>query len=220
MNTLLELSRYMNKAQKSYEVCANNIANSNTGGFKRMLSVERTNMMGTYVDTTRGQLNDTGNQNDVALRDNKYFCIQTTKGVLFTRDGNFTVNEKNQLVTTAGNPVLGQKGPVFLKEGTVKFDADGNIYDGETKTDSLLIVEPTGKTKILNVGNNLFNFDSRAVSGKDSVLPGTLEGSNVDPMKEMTQLIIQIRNFDIAQKFVKMRDSLLGKISTEIGTSG
>lgn len=220
MNTLLELSGYMNRAQKSYEVCANNIANSNTGGFKRMLNVERGNIMGTYVDTARGQINETGSHNNAALRDNKYFSVQTPQGVLFTRDGSFTVNEKNQLVTASGNQVLGAKGPVTLKEETFRFDSDGNIYDGETKIDSLLIVQPAANTKIYSAGANLVNFNAQAVPAKDNVLPGMLEGSNVDPMKEMTQLIIQIRNFDIAQKFVKMRDSLMGKVSTEIGTSG
>ena len=219
MNTLKELSGFMSKAQKTYEVCAHNIANVNTGGFKRFLNIERNRDKSTYIDTTPGAFRDTHNPTSAALKGETYFAIQTKNGVMFTRNGDFRINENRQLVTPDGNAVLGEKGPVTLKNDSFKFDRDGNIYDGETKIDSLLLVEPDQNSRVAAVGDNLFTFKAKAVNAADRVVPGSLEDSNVDPMMEMTRLVTQVRNYEIAQRFVKMRDSLLGKISTEIGST-
>lgn len=219
MNALSELTKYMVRAQKSVDVVSNNIANMNSCGFKRQLDVQRDRLEATYIDPSQGALQVTGNDSDLALRGNTYFTIRNGANVFYTRDGHFKLNEKNQLVNGKGDYVLGKKGIITINNRNMTVDGSGNVYDGTEKVDTLLLAEPQPDSRIVTLGNGMMNFRAKPATGQNLVQSGTLEDSNVNSLNEMVRMMELMKNFDIGQRFVKMQDALMGKISTEVGRS-
>jgi flagellar basal-body rod protein FlgG len=129
------------------------------------------------------------------------------------------LNEKNQLVTDKGDLVLGKKGIITVKDRNITFDSSGNVYDGATKVDTLMLSEPKQDARMAALGNGLMSFDATPSTGKELVESGSIEGSNVNSMNEMVKMIELFKNFDIGQRFIKMQDALMGKICTEVGKS-
>ena len=109
--------------QRALDIVANNIANAVTAGFKLEQLLVQTEPgsppstpdarpvnyvldHGVTRDFTQGSMDQTGNPYDVAVEGLGFFQIQTAGGMRYTRDGRFTVDNKNQLVTKAGDPVM------------------------------------------------------------------------------------------------------------------
>ena len=117
----------LNSASKSLDVIGNNIANANTTGNKMsraefgamVASGGETTVAGIGVEVTaitqdfaQGNINITGNNLDVAINGSGFFRIQVDNGlnetsVAYTRDGQFQINKDGNLVTNAGNKVMG-----------------------------------------------------------------------------------------------------------------
>jgi flagellar basal-body rod protein FlgG len=126
--------------EKRLQIISNNLANSNTVGYKQdhgqfhipemeKLSVDPTltnekidisqaeifwNNFKVYTDHTNGSLKNTGNDFDIALVGKGFFCIQTSDGIHYTRKGDFTLDGDGTLVTRNGWPVMGQSGEIQI----------------------------------------------------------------------------------------------------------
>ena len=101
--------------QLRFETIANNMANSNTNGFKKdIISFYEALDMQSISDTdfSQGPLRYTGNELDVALSSKGFFKIETPNGLRYTRDGAFSINVEGTLVTGNGDTVSGQNGPI------------------------------------------------------------------------------------------------------------
>jgi flagellar basal-body rod protein FlgF len=111
--------------QKQLEVVANNVANTNTSGFKadRQLFqsyVEQLDAPGgsiafvqdraTYIDQQSGPLQSTGNPLDVAIQGAGYLAVAAPQGTLYTRDGRLHSAADGTLVDSGGRPVLAPDG--------------------------------------------------------------------------------------------------------------
>ena len=122
--------------ERQLDVVANNIANVNTSGFKADSSLFEEYLMpgahednfvgsdrrlsyvqdrGTFRDLSQGPVAETENPLDLAISGNGFLVVQTAAGERYTRDGGLQVNNQGQLVTAAGNPVLGGSGPIVLQ---------------------------------------------------------------------------------------------------------
>lgn len=220
INAIGTLTDFMVNSQRSFDVSANNLSNMNSTGFKKNLYIERGRVKGTYVDITPGEYRYTGNTLHAALERDKFFAVMTPQGVRYTRNGEFTINERNELVTLSGHRLIGQNGLIPPLNGNVQFDMQGNVYSQDVRIDSFMIVQPQNRAEIRSAGDGLFVFNAAPAQGERLIQPGTLEGSNVDPMAEMIGVISKLRSFDIGQRLVKMQDNLLGKVSNDIGRSG
>jgi flagellar basal-body rod protein FlgF len=133
-NTLLvALSRQMS-LERQIDIIANNVANTNTNGFKANKSLfeeylntgahednfsvrdRRVSFVqdrAAYHDFTQGPAEKTGNPLDVSIDGKGFIAVQTPQGERYTRDGSFQINAQGQLVTTGGNIVLGTNGPII-----------------------------------------------------------------------------------------------------------
>src|ERR1700687_1176107 len=132
---LIGLSRQM-VLGREMEVVANNIANLNTGGFKSdnsmfeqfLMPVARENRFnrpdrpmklvtdrGTWHDFSQGPVQQTGNPLDVAIDGNAFLVVQTPAGERYTRNGAMQINAQGQLVTSDGNQVVGDGGPIAFQ---------------------------------------------------------------------------------------------------------
>jgi flagellar basal-body rod protein FlgG len=224
------------------DVVASNLANATTTGFKRSVSVSSpfgdilmhsmgmpgqpeigSMPMGAQVEgiariDAQGPLRFTGNPLDIALIGEGQFTIDGPNGRRYTRDGSFSLDASGRLVTKAGDPVLGVNGPITLDRGEVKLAADGTITQGGVTKGKLLLTSLAP--------------DSIAAEG-DSMLTGTptgtataqvrqnhLEGSTVNVVSEMVELIRVMRSFEASQKAVQSHDEALQASITRVGAVG
>jgi len=126
--------------EKRLQIISNNLANSNTVGYKQdlgqfhiidlselpqesaqnfeELSTSQAdlfwNQFNIYTDHTSGSLKNTGNDLDLALVGKGFFCVQTPDGIHYTRKGDFTLNADGVLVTHNGWPVMGESGEISV----------------------------------------------------------------------------------------------------------
>jgi flagellar basal-body rod protein FlgF/flagellar basal-body rod protein FlgG len=121
---------------QSLELAANNLANSSTTGYRAqqetfqqiyagqtpVSAVNRAiNGYGVLgdpqTDFAQGTLQKTGGLLDFAIEGRGFFVIQTPAGIRYSRDGSFHLAKDRTLLTTAGDPVLGEQGRIRVPEG-------------------------------------------------------------------------------------------------------
>lgn len=213
--------------QRQLGIVANNIANANTPGYKAQNMVfseyvkEASSRVeteggpglslvldyGHYQTTTQGSIEQTGNTFDVALEGDGYFGVQTADGQRYTRAGNFRVNGIGELVTASGDLVSGQGGgaitiPVEARE--VKIGRDGSISTDQGQVGQIMVVEFENQQELEAVGNGLYNTEAQGTPALNTiVLQGALEGSNVEPVIEVTRMIELMRGFQRTQSMIQ-----------------
>lgn len=209
------------------EVVANNLANVTSTGFKeqrvafelqdsgdRPLESNYVKLDTEGADMSDGPIAQTGVRTNLALRGRGFFLAQAGDGSeVMVRSGNMQLDANNNLTTSTGEPLLGNAGPIQIPMGfTFEVAKDGGVYVGrddgrETQPnllDTLRIVdadqiEPLGGSRWRAVGG------MREAEGAQ-VLQGALEMSNVDPIRNMVDLIQAGRHFDIYQRAMKTSD--------------
>jgi flagellar basal-body rod protein FlgG len=201
--------------QRRIDILSNNIANSNTPGFKKD-SLYFSNVMDqvTYTDMAQGQIRDTGEKFDVALSGDGFLSVQTDQGVAYTRAGNLTINNAKELVTREGWPVLGKSGPIkVLNTATFMIQPEGQVFDGPNQVDQLTVVKFAPNVKLVKTNNGYFQPQTPesqpAKSDNCKVRQGALEGANFNTVEEMIKLIDMMRNFEAYQKMMQICDSNL-----------
>jgi flagellar basal-body rod protein FlgF len=206
--------------ERQLDVVANNIANVNTSGFKADTSLFEEYLMpgahednfvgsdrrlsyvqdrGTFHDLSQGPVAETKNPLDLAISGNGFLVVQTAAGERYTRDGGLQVNNQGQLVTAAGDPVLGGSGPIVLQptDHDVNVSPDGTItvLEGTGRTDSvrgkLRLVSFADAQRLLKEGSNLYSASDGAAQAdtKSQVQQGYIEKSNVNAVAEMSRMI-------------------------------
>jgi flagellar basal-body rod protein FlgG len=199
--------------QKRLDIISNNIANSNTPGFKKD-SVHFSDVMGevSYTSMAPGQIRETGDKFDLALSGDGFFSVQTSQGVLYTRAGNLTVNSEKQLVTRDGWPVMGKKGPIRINDtANFRVDEDGQVFDGNDQVDQLSIMAFPANTILRKAKNGYLEPQSSGIQPSKAlnckVQQGALEAANFNPVEEMIKMVETMRNFETHQKTMQMCDS-------------
>jgi flagellar basal-body rod protein FlgF len=217
---LINLSR-QSALERQLDVIANNIANVNTSGFKADSSLfeeylntpahednfvgsdRRVSFVqdrGTFRDMSSGPLDATKNPLDVAIDGSAFLTVQTAGGERYTRDGNLHINAQGQLVTVAGNPVVGASGPIVFQQTDhdINITPDGTItvVEGNGRTDSirgtLRLASFADAQKMLKEGLNLYSAGGAGapqVDTKSTVRQGFLEKSNVNAVGEMSRMM-------------------------------
>lgn len=230
--------------ERRLDVVANNIANADTTGFKRSVAVTEsmaslllrrlgdgpaapaigTLGLGVAIAEprtvfTQGGFRFTGRDLDVALVGDGFFAVDTPAGVRYTRDGAFSVSADGYLLTADGNRVLGATGPLQVgTTGKVTISESGEVsVDGAVKGRLRLAAFPAG-TDLRREGDNRFRATGGAVERPASATlqVGYLEQANVQPVREMVEMISVMRAYEANQRVVKAHDETLGQAVTEI----
>jgi len=146
---------------------------------------------GTRIDTTQGTLVPTGNELDMAIDGAGYFEVQTGGGTVYTRGGNFRVSPLGQLITAAGDPVLGEAGPITIVGEPVSVSTDGTISVNGAISGRLKLAEFPEGTQFESLGNAYYKAPAgTAVDATNTkVRQGQLENSNVNPIISVVELI-------------------------------
>jgi flagellar basal-body rod protein FlgF len=229
------------------QAVAHDIANVDTPGFKQILtSLEDFDTTYAYTQTTdnstsspvylgeiglgvmaapettdfsQGELKTTDSELDFAIEGEGFFMIQTADGVRYTRDGRFSRDASGNLVNVDGYRVLGPNGQaITLPEGDVSVSTDGTIYVNDVQSGTIGLAYFKDLSTLSRDGENTFSSTTTpATTGGGMILQSTLEQSNVDSAKLMTQMIEISRSYQAAQQMVQNQDELLGKTISTLG---
>lgn len=225
--------------ERQLDVVANNMANVNTTGFKadRMLFEEYLNSgahednfqppdrrvsyvqdRGTFRDLNQGGLEATSNPLDVAIAGDGYLVVQTAAGERYTRDGNLHLNDKGQIVTGSGDPVLGTSGPIVLQQTdhdlTIAIDGTVTVLEGLSRTDAirgkLRVVNFADAQKLLPQGGNLYSADGTAPlpDTKSEIQQRYIEKSNVNAVAEMARMMQITRSYQQVATLLQQQSDL------------
>ena len=220
------------------ETIANNLANVNTPGYKReSVFLQQFNALkarqnktesewqvpmvdNVYTDFSRGSLEFTGNDFNVAIDGDGFFVVSTPEGEAYTRNGNFHLNEEGVLVTSDNLPVLSDSGEIIADGGELHIGIDGLITVGGEDFGKLQIVDFEKPYQLNKLSAGLYTPDTDA--GRIDleftyVRQGYLEKANVDVIQEMVDMIASYRNYESDQKAVQILDETLGKAVNEVG---
>lgn len=226
LTTAIALSRLMAQ-ERDLAVTANNLANANTPGYKATKVLfsdwlERqsgttappggrviafTQDRATWRDPHPGAISQTGNPLDVALTGHGYFTVQAPSGPLLTRDGRFSLAPGGTLTDSSGDKVLDTSGqPIQLSpsDTTITIAADGTISSENGKLGQIGVVRPTRPMAMQAVGATLFSTSAPTAPVRaPHIVQGAIEGSNVQPITELTHMMNSERQFQFVTQLVQ-----------------
>lgn len=202
-------------------VLANNLANSNTTGFKRDVPVfEGFVVKATATYFAQGQLESTGNRLDMALQGPGFFQIEHPRGMRYSRDGAFTLNADRQLVNMDGYPVAGV-GAIPEDVTDLSVTEDGRVMADEVEVGQIELVEFPDPRVLMKEGNSYFVPKREDITGDPAentlVEQGFLERSNVDPVAASVNLIDTVRTYEVFQKVILSFEEADQKSINEVG---
>ncbi len=207
--------------EQKMALIANNVANINTPGyrgqnalFKEFISDQRRMKedvslvldYGQYRVTDAGSVKETGNPLDVALVGPGFMGVQTPDGIQYTRAGNFALNMDGQLVTSQGRLVADAGGGAITIPQDAKYvsiDKGGIITTDQGQVATLMLSEFADYQRMEPAGNGLYKTEQPAQPATETaVLQGKIEGSNVQPVLEMTRMIEVMREYQAVQNMM------------------
>lgn len=224
--------------QKRLDTVAGNIANSSTAGF-RAEEVKFESLVtqagadqiafassgDTYLSRKTGELVETGNPLDVAVRGQGWMAIATPSGTAYTRDGRMRMLDTGELQTLNGFPVLDAGGaPILLDPtaGTPKIASDGMITQGKRQIGAIGLFRIDESAKLQRVDNSAVIPDKPAEAILDFTTEGVtqrfVERANVNPVLEMARLIQITRAYESVAAVMTESDASFDSAVKTLGT--
>lgn len=183
---------------------------------------------GVYLDAidtqfAQGILRQTDEPLDVAIEGNAYLVVEGPEGEeLLTRGGSFTRNGAGVIVDPNGRPLLGKEGPLTIKGSeAIHLSGEGVLRQGARIIGTLRLVTVERPDETLEKrGDVAWSLkDAGAVRPAEDALikQGYLEGSNVNPIRAMVEMIAVQRSYESSQKMILAQDETLGKAVNDLG---
>jgi len=222
----------MGRGMRAQEIFADNLAHVSVPGYRRRVLVERTfdrelgraiggadRGTSSAIDFHPGFLEETGNRLDVGLDGPGFLAVSGEAGeTLYTRAGTLSTGSDGSLRSRDGFPVLGQGGrPLFLDPdgGAPTIRPDGEVVQGDNPVGRLRIVEFDAPYPLRAAGTTYWRATPGAIprdADATTVRQGFREGSNVDPTKELVDMMAVFRNFESAQKALSTIDQSIQRL--------
>lgn len=248
IRSIYTVNRNMNILQKKQENTSANISNVNTTGYKFQDIVQSTletrdlinytggnklnrrqelgglelgnQIDGVYKNFDQGNLIETNKETDFSIVGNGFFTIQMDNGQIgYTRNGNFKVNEENQLITMEGHLVIGMdnngnRTSIYVNNNGINVNGNGEILGQNTR---FLITDFADYEGLESVGDTIFMGNQGYEALDSDIRQGFLESSNVKIVDEIVKMIEISREFESNQKILHAADETLSKAVNEIG---
>jgi flagellar basal-body rod protein FlgG len=188
-------------------------------------------IQGTASIQTQGALATTGNTLDMALEGDGYFQVQLPGGQLgYTRAGNFSRTAEGLLVTGEGYQVMPG---ITIPEGatSITIGGDGSVsatVPNQTETvqvGQIQIASFSNSAGLQPVGNNFLvetgasgaaNMGVAGADGRGRIRQGMLEGSNVNVVEELVDMIETQRAYEVNSKMISATDEMLKYVNQNI----
>jgi flagellar basal-body rod protein FlgF len=226
ITTSLAASRLVAQ-QRAMDITANNIANANTPGYRAERvqfsdwidqqpgtasppgghTVTYTQDRATYRESQPGTLTHTANPLDLALTGDGYFTVNTKAGPRLTRDGRFGLLPDGTLADSSGNAVLDATGkPIRIAptDTQITIAGDGSVSSETGPVGKIGIVQPTDPMQLQAEGAT--DFVSGATTtpvAAPGIVQGAVEGSNVQPVMEITRMMDDVRQFQFVTQLIQ-----------------
>ena len=236
MDTLtISAASGMRSRMEALDMLANNLANTDTGGYKTdrefynvYVSAEAGGaedgsasvqpvIERPWTDFSQGVLRATGSSTDLALSGKGFFAVDGPAGTLFTRNGKFTVSPDGTLATTEGYKVRTVSGtPLALQpSGAIQVSPEGNVSQNGQDLGQLEIADFSDASSLVKQGASYFRtaLASRPAAGA-RIEQGKLESSNVGAAESAVRLVSVMRQFEMLQKAATL-GSQMNKESVE-----
>jgi flagellar basal-body rod protein FlgF len=231
-NIYIGLSAQM-ALQRRLDTVANNVANASTAGFRaeEMSFEELVAQNGkeavsfvskgdNHLSLQQGEMTETGNPLDIAVRGDSWLAIQTPTGTVYTRDGRMQMTKEGMMTTLEGYPFLDAGGsPLQLdpEGGKVTINKAGTVEQDGNNVGAFGLYRMLPDAKLTRGAGASVVSDVPPVPELDFVSNGLVQGyvekSNVNSIMEMSHLITLQRSFDAVTNALQdtentMQDSL------------
>lgn len=223
--------------ERRLDTVARNVANMETTGYRAdevkfdslvkrpgKDSVAFASAGKTYISTKAGSIKQTGNSLDVAVEGKGWLGIQTGNGIAYTRDGRFQIGIDGILRSIEGNPVLDSgNAPIILDPlgGTPEISKDGTISQGGNQVGVLGLFLIPDNAQLTRAGNSgvVPNTQVQPVLdfAENGFAQGYVEGSNINPISEITKLITITRAFESTNSMMQSVESIRQETIRKLG---
>jgi flagellar basal-body rod protein FlgF len=173
-----------------------------------------------WRDFSQGQLVPTGQPLDVAIVGDGFFRVAQDGEELYSRDGQFRVGPDGYLMDNLGRRVQGLGGDINTSgSNDVYINASGEVYAGAELLDRLnLAFFSDPQQQLSKLGDNAWRASGAPDGvGVTDVRGGYIERSNVDVFRCISELIMQLRHFEAAQRVVTTEDATLELAANQLG---
>lgn len=231
----------MSAALQNQDILAQNLAHAPVPGYRRQsLSFEEfvSSQSATNYPTTSkplhgasiarnassfapGVYQKTGNPLECAIQGDGFFVLNGPNGPVYTRNGQFQINDQGQLVSASGYPVVGTNGTLQIPTTAAQIiiSQDGTVSADTTQVGQLRLASFSDPTQLVRAGTTLFSAPDgvAAQTSTASVRQGYREGSNVSVVHEMVQMISGMRQYEAAAKALRsLSDAMQQRINGQM----
>lgn len=228
LDAIRSTARTLGYYTKLQAVTANNLANSDTDGFKADIMSARKVGDATFpvpvtkTDLSQGNLQQTGRALDVALDGPGFLVLQTAQGERLSRGGSLALDGANRLTDRHGNPVLGDNGPVQipLRYASLEIQSSGNVVVDGTTVDHLRLETVKDPGSLLKEGAGQYLAQSPLVQADPAattVRQGEIEDSNQDTLRGMVDMVTIQRAYAANVDSLKALDGVLDTVVNQVG---
>lgn len=180
---------------------------------------------------TQGSVLQTGNAMDVAISGRGFFQILKPDGELaYTRDGTFQINDQGEMVTSSGYIVQpgitvpdAAQSITIGSDGTVSVKLPGQAVPTQVGTlETVDFINPVG---LQAVGENLYietvasgpaQPGTPGLNGLGTLVQGSLEGSNVNVVSELVNMIETQRAYEMNSKAITTNDQMMQYLNNNL----
>lgn len=170
------------------------------------------------TDFSPGALKKTDNVLDIALGAKGFLKLETEAGAAYTRQSTYTMGQNGVLVTPQGHPLQGEKGAIFLTSANFNINEQGDVFQDGKLIDRLVVVDFIDPQKLQKIGASNFIHngapDNLVPAKEREIHQGFVETSNVNTMRNLTEMIVAQRSYEAYQKAIKAHDDIMGKANT------
>lgn len=233
--------------RRRLDITANNMANANTVGFRRERPVfheyieradgapggdmpaqaQATSFVLDYRaihDSTQGAFQATGNPLDVMIEGPGYLAVEAPGGgTAYTRAGFIKLNDNGELVTSGGQKILDEGGsPISVPpeaRASLEINQDGTVNSATGPLGRIAVTVFTDESGITPRGDGMMNgTGGRVLDATETKLKsGGVEGSNVQPIVETTEMVDIMRSYQASMKMTEalneMRQRAIQRLS-------
>ena len=229
------LSREM-VLRRQMDIIANNIANAETTAYRSEKTlfeeflipssqgqkISFVSDFGVLRNLEEGPFKSTGGPLDLAISGPGYFVVDTEAGIRYTRNGHLRLDSEGTLVTPEGHPVLDDNDrPIIIdsSQSQVTISSDGVISTpGLEDGPRLQIVAFENEQKLRKAGGSYYTTSETPLPAETArIVQGAIEGSNVKPVVEMTDMIRVLRAYQMVKGMLDSQHELQRRAIDKLG---
>lgn len=161
---------------------------------------------------------------DVAVIGDGFLAVRTPEGVRYTRDGRLLVDSDGALRQVAsGAAVLDSAGQAIVVDRTrpVSIGRDGSVRQGETVAGKIAVIDFDDRMQLIKTGDNLLDGGSAGPRpGAGQIRAYGYEGSGVDPISTLVDMIAAARAYESNAKMITLQDESISRAVNQLGRLG